>query len=92
MYYILSYHTVDGYVTKRKPFRSEHLNMLNIELEKKNIVLGGALADPADQAMIVWDVEDIQIIKDFVANDPYVKNGLISRHEIREWNVVIGNI
>lgn len=91
MYFILTYYTVDNYVEKRKPYRSEHLELLEVELKKKHIILGGALSDPADQAIIVWKVNDRKIIEDFVKNDPYVKNGLISKHEIRSWNVVIGN-
>lgn len=91
MYFILTYYTVDNYVEKRKPYRDEHLELLDIELKKNHIVLGGALSDPADQAIIVWQVEDRKVIEDFVNSDPYVKNGLISKHEIRSWNVVIGN-
>jgi len=91
MYYILIYHTADNYIENRKPYRSKHLQLLEIELKKKHIVLGGALSDPADQAVIIWRVEDKKIIEEFVNNDPYVKNGLISKYEIRSWNIVIGN-
>ena len=91
MYYLLFYHTINDYVEKRKPYRSEHLKLLSAELEKNHVVLGGALTDPANQAVIVWQVDDKKIIEDFVANDPYVKNGLISEYEIRSWNVVIEN-
>jgi len=91
MYYILFYHTIDDYVEKRKPYRGEHIKLLKIELQKKHVILGGALNDPADQAVIIWQVNDKKIIEDFVASDPYVKNGLISKYEIRSWNVVIDN-
>ena len=92
MYFILFYHTVHDYVEKRAPYRSEHLKLLNIELKKKHVVLGGALNDPTDQAVIIWNVEDKKIIEDFVASDPYVRNGLVSKYEIRSWNVVINNM
>lgn len=92
MYFILFYHTIEDYTERRQAFRNEHLTLLNKELEKKHVVLGGALNDPADQAVIVWNVDDIKIIEDFVAQDPYVKNGLVSKYEIRSWNVVINNM
>ncbi len=92
MYYLLFYHTIDNYVEKRAPFRDQHLSLLNQEVDNNHVVLGGALADPADQAIIVWKVDNVKIIEDFVANDPYVKQGLISRYEIRPWKVVINSL
>ena len=29
-------------------------------------------------------------VEAFVARDPYVKNGVVTRHRIRPWNVVVG--
>lgn len=92
MYFILTYETIEGYVEKRKPFREEHLSLLTKELENKHVILGGALEDPADKAVIIWNVKDKKTIEDFVSNDPYVQNGLISKYEIRPWNVVINNL
>lgn len=89
MYFILIYETVDNYVEKRKPYRSEHLAMLTTHLDSNHIVLGGAVNDPPDKAYIIWNVDSKEIVEDFVKNDPYVKNGLVSKYEIRSWNVVI---
>jgi uncharacterized protein YciI len=55
------------------------------------LVLGGAFADPADGAAIVFKVEDKAKLEDFVKNDPYVVNGLVSGWRIREWTVVVGS-
>ena len=52
--------------------------------------MGGALTDPADEALLVFYVNDKYVIEDFVSKDPYIKNGLILKWEIREWTVVIG--
>lgn len=92
MYFILFYETVDNYVELRKPYRKAHLDILTVALENKQVVLGGALEDPADKAVIIWKVDDIKVVEEFVANDPYVLNGLISKYEIRPWNVVIENL
>jgi hypothetical protein len=51
--------------------------------------MGGALAEPADQALLVFRAASKTIVERFVQNDPYVKNGLVARWEIRPWAVVI---
>ena len=92
MYYILTYETIDDYVEKRKPFRQEHLDLLKRELDAKHVVLGGALEDPTDKAVVIWKVQDKKTIEEFVSKDPYVQQGLVSKYEIRSWNVVIENM
>jgi uncharacterized protein YciI len=90
-YYLLIYHVVDDYITRRVEYRSEHLRLAREMYDRGELVLGGALADPADQAVLVFRVPDRAIIEKFVNNDPYVKNGLVVQWEIRPWTVVIGN-
>ena len=55
------------------------------------LLLAGAMADPADQALLVFNVADPSVIEAFARNDPYVINGLVARWEVRPWTVVIGN-
>ena len=91
MYYILFYKTVDNYIERRAPFREEHLNLAQKAHQNGTLVLGGALADPADGAMLIFKGSSPKVAEDFVANDPYVKNGLILEWHVRPWTVVIGN-
>ncbi|MBL7968718.1 MAG: YciI family protein [Prolixibacteraceae bacterium] len=91
MYYILFYKTVENYIEKRAPFREEHLALARQALENGELVLGGALSDPADGAVLVFKGESRTVAESFAQNDPYVKNGLIPEWNVREWNVVIGN-
>ncbi|HCY39741.1 MAG TPA: hypothetical protein DHV48_00010 [Prolixibacteraceae bacterium] len=91
MYYILFYKTVDNYIERRAPFREEHLNLAQKAHQNGTLVLGGALADPADGAMLVFKGDSPKVAEDFAANDPYVKNGLILEWHVRPWTVVIGN-
>jgi uncharacterized protein len=88
-YYLLMYHVVEDYVTRRIPFREEHLRLAREAHNRGDLVLGGALADPADQALLVFRCNDPEIIESFVHNDPYVQNGLVAKWEIRPWTVVI---
>ena len=89
-YYLLIYHVVEDYVTRRAPYREEHLRLASEAFERGELILGGALADPADQAVLVFRCTDRSVVEQFVQNDPYVNHGLVSRHEIRLWTVVIG--
>ncbi len=90
MYYLLFYKTVDNYVEKRKPFRNEHLALANSAYDNGTMVMAGALADPADGAVLVFKGDGPQVAEEFALNDPYVKNGLISEWYVRPWTVVIG--
>lgn len=90
MYYILFYKTVDNYVERRKPFRDKHLKLAMEAYNNGSIVLAGALADPADEAVLVFKGDSPAVAEAFALNDPYVKNGLISEWTVRPWTVVIG--
>lgn len=89
MFYLLIYDVVDDYLERRVPFREEHLRLARQYAQQGWLLLGGALADPVDQAMLVFEVDSISLIEDFVAKDPYVRHGLVSSHRIRRWIVAI---
>lgn len=91
MYFILLYEVVDDYVKKRAPFREEHLRIANEAVEKGQLLLGGAFDNPVDGAALVFKADDRSVVENFVRNDPYVKNGLITDWKVREWTVVIGS-
>jgi len=90
MYYILSYKTVDNYVEMRKPFREEHLDLAQNTYNNGSLVMAGALADPADGAVLIFKGDSPEVAETFAKNDPYVKNGLITEWNVRAWMVVIG--
>lgn len=89
-HFILINHLVDDYLDKRVAYRTEHLALANQFYEKGLLVMAGALSDPSDTSVLVFKVEDVAVIHDFIQRDPYVKAGLIRSFEIRAWNVVIG--
>ena len=88
-YFVLFYHVVDDYVSRRAPFREEHLRLARAAHDRGELVLGGAFSDPADTAMLVFRAADKSVAENFVRTDPYVINGLVSKWEIRPWTVVI---
>ena len=90
MYYILFYKTVDNYIEKRAPYREEHLAYARAAQQRGALVMAGALAEPADGAVLVFKGEGSSVAEDFAKDDPYVKNGLITEWKVRPWTVVIG--
>jgi len=91
MYYILFYDVVDDYVKLREPYREAHFNHIKPYVERGDVRLAGALSDPVDGAVLVFNVNNKKTIEEFAMNDPYVKNGLVTKWQIREWAVVLGN-
>ena len=91
MFYILFYELEDNYLEKRGQYRAEHLELAKKAHDSGNLMLGGAFANPADGAALIFKSETPEIAENFAKNDPYVKNGLIKNWSVREWTVVIGN-
>jgi len=90
-YYALLYELVANYLDRRAAYREEHLRLLREAHQRGEVLLAGAFSDPADRALLIFRSADPSIAENFARNDPYVKNGLVARWEIRAWNVVIGN-
>ena len=90
MYYILFYETVDDYIELRKPLREAHLSLVKDAYDRGELKIAGALADPADSAVLVFKGDSPKVAEDFTTKDPYVLNGLIKNWKVRLWNVVIG--
>lgn len=89
MYYALLYETCPDYVERRKPLRPEHLALAQRAVDSGALLMAGAF-DPADAALFVWRCDDPAPVEAFVREDPYVKNGLVTRWRIRPWSVVVG--
>jgi uncharacterized protein len=89
-YYLLEYELAEDYLERRSQFRQEHLDLAREALERGELVLAGALADPADRALLVWDVEDPSTVENFAERDPYGRHGLVRSWTVRPWTVVVG--
>jgi uncharacterized protein YciI len=90
-YFALFYETVGDYVERRGQFREQHLTLARDAHARGELLLGGALADPVDRALLVFRAADRAVVEDFARRDPYVTSGLVTRWEVRPWTVVIGN-
>jgi uncharacterized protein YciI len=90
MHYLLFYEAVDDYVERRKPFRDAHLTRAREAVARGELVLGGAYANPADGAVLLFTGDSPEVAERFASGDPYVMNGLIRRWWVREWSTVVG--
>ncbi len=90
-FYALFYDVVDDFVSRRTPYRDEHLRLAREAHRRGQLLLAGALSGPADRALLVFRTPDRTVVEDFARNDPYVTHGLVTRWEARLWAVVVGN-
>ncbi len=91
MYYLLFYDYVANAIERRAPYREAHLALAREWVQRGNLVLGGAFADPVDGAVLVFNVDGREDVEEFVQKDPYVAGGLVTAWRIRPWTVVVGS-
>jgi uncharacterized protein YciI len=89
-HYLLIYDVVPDYVERRVPLREEHLALARAAQARGEFVMGGALADPVDGAVLVFRGESPAVAEAFAQADPYVRAGLVTEWRVRHWNVVVG--
>src|SRR5262249_31351308 len=90
-YFALFYEVVQDFANRRAPYRDEHLKLARDARSRGDLILAGALAEPADSALLVFRGERPDAAEFFARHDPYVINGLVTRWYVRPWTVVVGN-
>lgn len=92
MHYLLFYELADDYMERRGPLRNEHLSLAWRAQESGDLVLAGALAEPADSAVFLFQGEGPEPAEQFAEADPYVVHGLVASWRIRPWTTVVGDL
>ncbi len=90
MHYLLFYDVVDEYVERRRPFRAAHLTYAQPYTARGELLLGGALGEPADGAVLLFQADAPDLVEAFARSDPYVQQGLVVRWRVRPWLTVAG--
>jgi len=90
MHYLLMYEVGPEYLERRAAFREEHLRLAWQAHARGELVLGGALADPVDGAVLLFQGESPESAERFASADPYVRHGLVSHWRVRPWITVAG--
>jgi len=90
MHYLLMYDLAPDYLERRGEFRDEHLTLAWEAEQRGEIVIAGALADPADCAVLLFSGESPEAAERFAKADPYVAHGLVTSWRVRQWTTVVG--
>src|SRR5262245_2309911 len=91
MHYLLIYDATSDYEQRRPQFRAEHLALARAAHGRGELVLGGALANPLDGAVLLFRGDSPAAAEAFAAADPYVRNGMVTRWRVRQWTTVVGD-
>lgn len=91
MHYLLFYDVVDDYIQRRAAFRDVHLEHARAAHKRGDLILGGALANPSDKAVLLFRGDSPSVAEDFAREDPYVTNGVVTSWHVREWTTVVGD-
>ncbi len=91
MHYLLFYEAASDYLPRRAEFRNEHLALAWQAHERGELLLGGALADPVDGAVLLFQGSSPRVAEEFVKRDPYVRHGLVRSWRVRPWTTVVGD-
>ncbi len=91
MHFLLIYDVSPDYLVRRGEFRNAHLQLAWAAHARGELLLGGALADPADGAILLFQGETAEAAERFARADPYVANGLVQRWRVRPWTTVVGD-
>jgi len=90
MHYLLLYDVLPDYAARRAAFREAHLAYARDAVERGELLLGGALANPVDGAVLLFQGPGPEVAERFAADDPYVRGGLVTRWRVREWTTIVG--
>lgn len=90
MHYLLSYEYVEDMAERRAPFRAEHLGLARAAHERGELAMAGAYSEAPAGAVLLFRGDEPGAAERFVAADPYVKNGLVTRWHVRPLQVVFG--
>ena len=90
VHWLLFYDVVQDYLERRVPLRDEHLGLARAAHERGELLMAGALAEPADGAVFVFSAETPAVAEAFAQGDPYVREGIVTGWRVRQWTVAVG--
>jgi hypothetical protein len=88
-HFLLIYDLAPDYLARRAQFRDEHLALAWKAADAGELVLGGALEEPTEQAFLLFRGSREAALR-FAAADPYVKHGLVRAFKVKQWLTVAG--
>jgi hypothetical protein len=89
-HFLLYYDVCSDYMARRGAYRDVHLTKCWAAHERGELLLGGALENPADGGVLLFQGESPRVAESFAEADPYVLNGLVTCWRAKEWITVAG--
>src|SRR2546430_16451182 len=89
-YFALFYEVVDDFVERSAPFRQQHLQLVEQTHARGELLLAGALAKPAERAVLAFRCAERGIPETFLIQDPDVVKGLVRKGAVLPWSNVSG--
>lgn len=91
MHYLLFYEKAPDYAERQAPLQAAHRAYVEAAARRGELLLGGALGDPADgSAVVLFQADSPATVEAFAAGDPYVVHGVVCRWRVRRWETVVG--
>jgi uncharacterized protein len=91
MHWLLMYELVDDYVERRAAHRNAHLALAWAAVSRGELLLAGAVAEPVDSALLLFESDSPAAAEAFARADPYVLSGLVKSWRVRPWQTVVGD-
>ena len=90
MKYVLLYESADDVASKAPPHFPAHLERIHEFHGRGELEMVGTFEDPQTQgSMAVF--RSREAAEEFIAGDPFVLNGVVSRYEVRGWNEILAD-
>ncbi|GIW79561.1 MAG: hypothetical protein KatS3mg105_1368 [Gemmatales bacterium] len=70
--------------------RPEHRRYLTSLIEEGKLAISGPFTDDSG-ALIVYEADSASSAEQLLKDDPFFKNGIFQKYELRPWNPVLGN-
>ena len=90
MHHLLIYELAVDYLERRMEYRPAHLKLAWQAVADGTMVLGGAVGEPLEGAILLFESDSPEAAKAFARSDPYVLNGLVRSWRVVPWHTVVG--
>ena len=88
-HWLLSYELAPDYLARRGEYRDAHLGLAWQASEAGTLLLGGAVGDPVESALLLFT--DPDAARAFAEADPYVASGIVTHWRVLPWTTVVGD-
>lgn len=86
-HYLLTYRYPDDWQDRRLAHRDEHMELARAWHAEGRLVYAGVVGDPSVSALVVFAVDGPEQVEDFVAADPYVREGIVTDYTVEPWTL-----